>query len=134
MKNFELTSDMLTIGGVFYPRGYAFVMFPSGDDAKQVAEALEKSNTPPATIMMLEPKTVLRQVAQLDDESDVQLPSVGTEGFTVNRYAKLARSGHHAVMVKVDSDEDAEALMKLARKANFSIGQRYRLLAIEDLE
>jgi hypothetical protein len=134
MKNFELTSDMLTIGGVFYPRGYAFVMFPSGEDAMQVAKAIEQSYNTPADLMLLKPQTILREVAKLDDDSDLQLPSVGTEGHTVNRYAALARAGHHALMVKVDSDDDREALMKLARKANFSFGQRYHLLAIEDLE
>jgi hypothetical protein len=28
MKHFELTKKMLSMGGVFYPTGYAFIMFP----------------------------------------------------------------------------------------------------------
>ena len=41
MKHFELTKKMLSMGGVFYPTGYAFIMFPDPEDAKQVAEELE---------------------------------------------------------------------------------------------
>ena len=66
--------------------------------------------------------------------SDVVLPSVGTEGATVRKYVDLARKGHCALMVKVASDEDTERVMQAARQASFSYGQRYHLLAMEDLE
>jgi hypothetical protein len=37
-------------------------------------------------------------------------------------------------MVKVDSDEDTERVMQAARQAAFSYGNRYHLLAMQDLE
>lgn len=136
MKKFELTSDMLTMGGVFYPRGYAFVMFPSAEAASQVADELEKAPGLSGKAMLLNPSTVMRQIGKLEDEndSDVELPSVGTEGATVQKYVRLARAGHHALMLPVDSDDETETLMQAARKADFSYAQRYQLLAMQDLE
>lgn len=135
MKNFELTPDMLTIGGVFYPRGYAVVMFPSVDLAQKVASEIEGiGNKTSSDIMLLTPADVIRSIGQVKDDSDVQLPSVGTEGATVRKYVEYARQGHHGLMVAVDSSEAAESLMQAARKASFSYGQRYQLLAIQDLE
>ncbi|MES2423051.1 MAG: RNA-binding protein [Pseudomonadota bacterium] len=134
MKNFELTDDMLTMGGVFYPRGYAFVMFPTAEGAQQVASAMAKNPAVAEDLMLLSPEKVLKEIGQSDGESDVALPSVGTEGATAQKYVNLAREGHHALMAKVDSDEEAEALMQEARKHSYSYAQRYHLLAIEDLE
>ena len=128
MKLLEITSSMRTLGGVFYPKGYAFVMFPTAEGAQQVAsQNFEEA-------MLLTPRQVLFDVGQVKDDSDVELPSVGTEGATVRKYIDLARQGHCALMVKVGSTEDTERLMTSARAASFSYGQRYHFLAIEDLE
>ena len=134
MKDFELTSDMLTMGGVFYPKGYAFIMFPDAGVAEQVARDIESNPGTTGAVMLLSPATVLRQIGKVDGESDVVLPSVGTEGATVRRYIDLARRGNSALMVAVESDKDAELVMVAARKVTFSYGQRYHLLAMEDLE
>lgn len=134
MKNFELTSDMLTISGVFYPKGYAFIMFPDTGAAERVARDIESQPGTTGAVMLLSPAMVLKKIGKVDGESDVTLPSVGTEGATVRRYVDLARQGHSALMVKLGSDEDAELVMVAARKAPFSYGQRYHLLAMEDLE
>jgi hypothetical protein len=131
MKDFELTQKMLSMGGVFYPTGYAFIMFPTKDDAMQVAQEFESANP---DVMLLTPQVILSQIGKVDDQSDVPLPSVGTEGATVRKYVDLARQGHHALMVQVDSDEASEELMTATRKRPFSYAQRYRMLAIEDLE
>ena len=128
MKHLEITSSMRTLGGVFYPKGYAFVMFPTAEGAQQVASQNFEE------VMLLTPQQVLLDVGQVKDDSDVELPSVGTEGATVRKFIDLARQGHHALMAKVDSDEEAERLMVAARAASFSYGQRYHLLAMEDLE
>ena len=133
MKNFELTSAMLTMGGTFYPKGYAFIMFPNAMMAEQAA--LEIAKAPFGdSVMFLNAATVLRDIGKVEGDSDVVLPSVGTEGATVRKYVQLARKGHCAIMALVDSDEEAELVMQAARTAGFSYAQRYRLLAIQDLE
>ncbi len=134
MKKFELISDMLTMSGVFYPTGYAFIMFPTAEAAEQAAHDIESHSGFTAPVMLLDASTVLKEIGKVDGESDVDLPSVGTEGATVRRYVDLARKGNAALMVKVDSDEDAERVMVAARKMQFSYGQRYHMLAMEDLE
>lgn len=142
MKTFQLTPDMLTMSGIFYPKGYAFIMFPNVDDAVQVAHAIEsyladqpnKKSDEEAVVMLLTPQQVLRDIGKTDGESDVELPSIGTEGATVSKYVKLAREGHSALMVKVHSDEETEHIMAQVRIVPFSYGQRYHLLAMEDLE
>lgn len=134
MKNFELTSDMLTMSDVFYPTGYAFIMFPDAAAAEQVAHDIENQPGHTGPVMLLDAATVLKEIGKVDDESDVELPSVGTEGATVRRYVDLARHGHVALMVKVGSDKDTEQVMVAARNAQFSYGQRYHMLAMEDLE
>ena len=141
MKTFQLTPDMLTMSGVFYPKGYAFVMFPNADDASQVAHAVDSyladhpnKKSEERVVMLLTPQQVLKDIGKADQESDVVMPSVGTEGATVHKYIKLAREGHSAMMVKVHSDEETEHIMTLVRVVPFSYGQRYHLLAMEDLE
>ncbi len=134
MKKFELTPDMLTMSGTFYPQGYAFIMFPNAMMAERAA--LEISHEAPLgdSVMFLNAATVLREIGKVEGDSDIVLPSVGTEGATVRKYVDLARQGHCALMLKVDSDEETERVMQSARGASFSYAQRYHLLAMEDLE
>ena len=133
MKNFELTPSMLTLGGAFYPTGYAFIMFPHALLAERAA--LDIGKMPFGSgVMFLNAATVLRDIGKVDGESEITLPSVGTEGATVHKFVDLARKGHCALMVKVASDDETELVMQVARKATFSYGQRYHLLAMEDLE
>jgi hypothetical protein len=134
MKPFKLTKDMLTMSGVFYPTGYALVMFPNSSDAALVATELSALAGPEDEVMLLTPQTVLRDIGKVDGDSDITLPSVGTEGATVAKYIQLAKLGQYAVMAKTTSDEHTERVMESVRKVPFSYGQRYHLLAIEDLE
>ena len=131
MKPFELTKKMLTLGGVFYPTGYAFIMFPDAESANQAAQNIDSLSD---TVMLLTPETGLKEIGKVDGDSHAALPDVGTEGATVHRYVNLARKGHHAVMVAVHDAKTAERVTAEARKYDFSFGQRYHMLAIEDLE
>jgi hypothetical protein len=131
MKDFELTKDMLSLGGVFYPRGYAFIMFPSEQEARQAADELQ---TYADDIMLLTPAAIVSQIGHADDQSNMALPSAGTEGATVRKYVDLARQGHHALMIPARSDEATEQVMSVVRKRPFSYAQKYHLLAMEDLE
>lgn len=134
MQSFQMTPKMTTLQGVFYPTGYAFLMFPDAGNAEQAARELEAAGFADPDIMLLTPQVVLKEIGMIDGESTVALPSVGTEGATVRKYIDLAREGHHALMVKAPSDDDTERLMKIVRELPFSYGQKYHMLAIEDLE
>ena len=133
MKKFELTPNMLTISGAFYPKDYAFIMFPNAVLAERAALEVSKFAFG-SNVMFLNAAAVLRDIGKVEGDSDIALPSVGTEGATVRKYVDLARKGHCALMVKVNSDEETEQVMQVARQATFSYAQRYHLLAMEDLE
>ncbi len=134
MKKFELEPDMLTLGGTFYPKGYAFIMFPTAAHAERAALEIEQISSLTSPPMLLDAASILRDIGNVKGDSDIELPSVGTEGATVRKYVALARKGHCAVMVKVDTDEETEQVMQSARQAAFSYAQRYLLLAMQDLE
>ena len=131
MKHFELTKKMLSMGGVFYPTGYAFIMFPDPEDAKQVAQELEVGSD---GVMLLTPEDIIQGISQADGHSDVNLPRVGTEGATVHKFVDLAREGHHALMIPVPNKDATERIMTVVRRVPFSYAQKYHSLAIEDLE
>ncbi len=134
MKTFELTPKMLTMGGVFYPTGYAVLLFPEAETAEQAARELEAAGFDDQAVMLLPPQTILRDIGKVDGDSDGGLPSVGTEGATVDTYVRLARKGHHGVMVHAPDDEDTQRLTSAVSHLPFSYGQKYHMLAIEDLE
>ncbi|MDP1742971.1 RNA-binding protein [Polaromonas sp.] len=134
MKTFALHPKMLTLSGVFYPTGYAVIMFPDAQQAEQAARELVSGGYDDDAIMLLPPETILREIGRVDGDSDVDLPSVGTEGATVQKYVKLARQGQHGLMVHAASDKDTERVMSVVRTLPFSYAQKYHILAMEDLE
>ena len=134
MKPFLLDPKMLTLQDVFYPTGYAFLLFPHEQDASHAAAQLEAAGFGSDDVMLLTPQVILREIGKVDGESDVALPSVGTEGATVRKYIDLARKGHSAVMVKAPSDDDTERVMSAVGSLPFSYGQKYHMLAMQDLE
>ncbi|MDB5743722.1 MAG: hypothetical protein JWR68_2037 [Polaromonas sp.] len=134
MQAFLMNPKMTTIQGVFYPTGYAFLMFPDAESAEKAGQQLEAAGFSDQDVMLLTPQAILRDIGKLREDSTELLPSVGTEGATVAKYIAFARDGHHALMVKAPSDEDTERLMTIVRELPFSYGQKYHMLAIEDLE
>lgn len=133
MKPFELTPKMVTMGGVFYPTGYAVLLFPEADQARQAVQALEAGGFASGAVMLLAPENILHDIGRVKSESG-GMPSVGTEGHTVNKYIALARQGHHGVMVHAPSDADTQRVLSAVRLLPFTYGQKYHMLAMEDLE
>ena len=134
MQEFELQPQMLTMGGVFYPTGYIFAMFPEQEDAQHVASQLPLASKDGKPTMHLSPEAVLEKVVGTVGSTDIPLPSVGTEGNTVRRYAALASQGHHALMVHVDNAEETESAMAAIRSRPFSSATQYKMLIIEELD
>ncbi len=133
-REFVLDKRMVTMGGVFYPKGHAVVMFPEPADADSIAEALvEEGGFSDDEVQHLAPQTVMHDIAHTDDGADIPLPSVGTEGATVRAFLELAQKGHHGLVVAAESAEDTERMMHIVRRVPFSLAQKYRALVIEDL-
>jgi len=133
ITSFSLDPSMIAaIGGGFYPTGYSMVMFPDQASAVSAGTALSSADSD-AEVFFLTPAAILSQVTPTVSDADDPLPSAGTEGATVRAYSKLAKEGHHGLLVKTPNEEAAARMMEVVRRFPYSIAQRYRMLVIEDL-
>ncbi len=133
LKPFALDPNMLTLGGVFYPTGYIFLMFATEAERTQAVELLLADGYSGESFMEVPTEAVLGVIASTVGSADTPLPSAGTEAATVRRYAELAAQGHSALMIHAPSSEETEHIMNVLRHARISYAQKYRHLVIEDL-
>lgn len=134
MKPFEMDPKMLTMRGVFYPRGYLFAMFPTREDAERVEHDLLASGySPEFETQFLTADDVMGKVVSTVGNSDSPLPSAGSESGTVRRYAEFAAQGHCALLIHAPSEEDGERVMEVIRRGPVSIAEKYRMLVIQDM-
>ena len=132
MRAFHLDDSMKTMRGVFYPTDWMVLMFPGEKEARDAARILEDQGVGEDDIMLLTPEDFRRDIVGATGDDDM-LPSVGTEGDTVRRFAQLAREGHHGLMIHAEDHKHADRVMELLRDLPMSCGQLYRKLVIEDL-
>jgi len=66
MKKFELKPDMVTMSGRFYPRGYAFNMFPNAMMAERAALKISREGPLGDSVMFLNVATVLREIGKVE--------------------------------------------------------------------
>ncbi len=133
MKPFVMHRKMRTLGGAFYPTGWVVAMVPA-EDVERLGQELAQDAAPDEEPMHLPPELLLRELGGAIGESDLPLPSVGTEGQSVRRYLELARQGLHGLMVHAPEDADTERVMQVLRRVPVAYAQKYHRLAIEDLE
>ena len=133
LMSFSLDPSMTSaLGGAFYPTGYSVVMFPDEATAVSVGEELS-AQLEDNEVFLLTPAAILSQITPTVSGADDPLPSPGTEGATVRAYTKLAKEGHHGLLVKTPDAETAQRMMEVVRRGPYSMAQRYRALVIEDL-
>jgi hypothetical protein len=134
MKPFSLASGMTNMRGVFYPTGHMVLMFPSAEDARRACQLLRQDGIAEDDISVASPEEFARQITgATDEDDDVLLPSVGTEADTAQRFLRLARDGHHALIVHANAGMDSGHVLEVLRELPIAYGQRYRHLVIEDL-
>jgi hypothetical protein len=108
------------------------VMFP--DEATAVSAGTAVSSLlEDSQVFLLSPAAIFSQITPTVDSADDPLPSAGTEGATVRAYTKLAKEGHHGLLVETPNEETAQRMMGVVRRFPYSTAQRYRMLVIEDL-
>jgi hypothetical protein len=133
MRVFAPESKMFTLGGVFYPTGHVFLMFPSAEEALAAEKKLIDAGCDGGQICLLTPQDIHEKIAAGGMNSDEGLPSPGTEGATALHYEQLAREGHHALLVPAPSAKDTERVMQALKGSKISYAQKYRHFVIEDL-
>jgi hypothetical protein len=134
MKAFSLAAGMTNMLGVFYPTGHMVLMFPTEDDARHACDLLRGDGVRDDDLCLASPQEFEQQITgATDEDADVLLPSVGTEGATAARFRALAHDGHYALMVHAASALTSDHVLQVLRETPISYGQRYRYLVIEDL-
>ena len=110
MKPFVLDSTMTSMGGVFYPTGHVFALFPDEDCVRQAAAALDAAGHQGDTAYA-SPEIILQEIVHTLGTADAPLPSVGAEGDMVRRIADLAGKGHHGLLMAVTDRDSTESLV-----------------------
>ena len=133
MKNFEMSRDMVTMTGKFYPTGHILLILPDAAAAEAAGRALTDAGLPGDAIMLITPEVMLSQIVRTVGNADLPLPSPGTEADTVRRYAEYASQGNYALLVHAPDNEDSERVMGALKGHPVLHAQKYRMLVIEDL-
>ena len=132
MKPFVLNSSHTSMGGVFYPTGHVFAMFPNPDVARQASESLTTAGFE-GECAYADSDTIMKDIVRTLGSGDTPMPSVGAEGDFVRRIADLAGKGHSGLLIEVGKNDEAEKLEETLR-ANGSVAAfYYRTLVIEVL-
>jgi len=132
MRAFHLDSSMTNMFGSFYPTGWMVLMFPSEQQARDAGQLLAGAGFADEALMLLTPADVRVHLVGVKGDENI-LPSAGSEGDTVRKFAEMAAQGHRGLMVKAPDQEDADRVTTLLKDAAISYGQRYRKLVIEDV-
>ncbi|MBK6614520.1 hypothetical protein [Ottowia sp.] len=132
MKPFVLDATMTSLGGVFYPTGHVFALFPDEDRARQAAAALHAAGHA-GGIAHASPDVILQEIVQTLGTADTPLPSVGAEGDMVRRIADLAGTGHHGLLIEMAGKDHADALVSTIAAQGAVAAFHYRAFIIEDL-
>lgn len=132
MKPLVLDSTMTNMGGVFYPTGHVFALFPDEDCVREAAVALETEGHT-GDIAYAPPALILQEIVRTLGTADAPLPSVGAEGDMVRRIADLAGKGHHGMLIKMADKDNAETLTSAIAPAGAAAAFYYRTFIIEDL-
>lgn len=132
MKPLVLDSSLTNMGGVFYPSGHVFALFPDEDCARQAASALQNAGHS-GDMAYAGPDALMEEVVRTLGPADAPLPSVGADGDMVRRIADLAGRGYHGVLIKLEGKDSADGIVDALTSAGAVTALHYRTFIIEDL-
>ena len=132
MKPLVLDSTMTNMGGVFYPTGHVFALFPDEDCVRQAANALQTAGHQGDTAYA-SPEFILQEIVRTLGTADAPMPSVGAEGDMVRRIADLAGKGYHGLLISMGSKDAPERLVDAIQPQGAVTAFYYRTFIIEDL-
>lgn len=132
MKPMILDSTMTNLGGVFYPTGHVFALFPDEDCVRHAGTALQSAGHK-GELAYASPEVILQDIVHTLGTADAPLPSVGAEGDMVRRIADLAGTGHHGLLIGMDSKDTPEQVVEALTAQGAAAAFYYRTFIIEDL-
>ncbi|MFN4118329.1 hypothetical protein [Acidovorax sp.] len=132
MKPLVLDSTMTNMGGVFYPTGHVFALFPDEDCVRQAANELQSAGHQGDTAYA-SPDVIMEEIVRTLGTADAPMPSVGAEGDMVRRIADLAGKGHHGLLISMADKDTPERLVDAITPSGAVTAFYYRTFIIEDL-
>ncbi len=126
------TPARATSFGTFKPVGHVMVGLPDRQALNELKKALNAPGVPGLAADELTPTESADEMQALIDNAS-PLAGFGYEITLMRRYVKLARQGSSWLIVKTDSDEDAQRVAELAKSLGATLAVRYGMLLVEDL-
>ncbi len=125
-----LPSEVISFG-TFKPVGHVLVGI-AGDAATHMLEhALFRAGFESGLVWITPSESASELQALIDNASP--LAGFGYEITLMRRYLELSRSGCRWLLVKVDGEEQAQAVGEAARLAGATLAVRYGHLVVEEL-
>ena len=121
-----------TSHGVFKPVGHVVISFPSAQDQRAAAQALNTAGVPSNDVTPYSADEMTQQV-KTDLERATALASMGQELNLVKAQGELAALGCHFLVVQVADDESARRVADTVRPFNAERAQHYGNFVIEEL-
>ena len=121
-----------TSHGVFKPVGHVVMSFPSAEDQRAAAQALETAGVTSNDVTPYSADEMTEQV-KTDLERATALASMGQELNLVKAQGELAALGYHFLVVQVQGDESARRVADTVRPFNAERAQHYGNFIIEEL-
>ncbi len=121
-----------TSHGVFKPVGHVVMSFPSAEDQRAAAQALETAGVTSNDVTPYSADEMTEQV-KTDLERATALASMGQELNLVKAQGELAALGYHFLVVQVADDESARRVADIVRPFNAERAQHYGNFIIEEL-
>jgi len=118
--------------GSFKPVGHVMVGLPNRTALFALKAALMAPGVPGLPADELTPTESIEEMQSLIDNAS-PLAGFGYEITLMRRYVVLAREGYSWLVVKTDSDEDAQRVGELARQHGATLAVRYGRLTVEDM-
>ena len=102
MKPLVIDSTLTQAGGMFYPTGHVFALFPDEGCVRQVAAELEALPNTGETAYA-RPEIILQDLVRTEGAAGGTLPTTGLEGEHLRRMGALALGGGAACPHGLDS-------------------------------
>jgi hypothetical protein len=125
-----LPSEVMSFG-TFKPVGHVLIGMPGNGAIGELERALFRAGFDTGLVWITPRESADELRALIDDASP--LAGFGYEITLMRRYVELSNAGHRWLLVKVDSDEQAEAVGAAAREVGATLAVRYGRLVVEEL-
>lgn len=125
-----LPSEVMSFG-TFKPVGHVMVGIASTSATSALERALFRAGFESGLVWITPSESAEELQALIDTASP--LAGFGYEITLMRRYVELSQSGYRWLLVKVDSNEQAQLVGDAAREAGATLAVRYGRLVIEEL-